>query len=112
MAQTILTYRQFATETQLTATGATQALDVSLYSRVTCQYIVANINTSVTVRLEGSCDGTNWFNLSPTDTDTTKTANGTYAFVLDSIALHRVRFNFVSEAGGTAATIDVRMVAN
>ncbi|MBE9038331.1 hypothetical protein [aff. Roholtiella sp. LEGE 12411] len=102
-------YNQFAAETILTAPTTTSNLDVTLYRRITCQFTVASINTSVDVRLEGSCD-TVFFNLSPTNTDTNITANGTYAFILESIALHRIRFRFVTETGGTAATIAVRFV--
>jgi hypothetical protein len=103
-------YRQFAAETILTVPNTTSNLDVTLYRRITCQFTVATINTSIDVRLEGSCDGTGFFNLSPTNTDTNITANGTYAFILESIALHLIRFRFVTETGGTAATIAVRFV--
>lgn len=105
-------YNQFAAETQLTAPGTTTARDVSLFRNTTVSYTVASINTSVTVRLEGSTDGSNWFNLDPSENNTTITTNGTFAFILSNVALHRIRFNFVSEIGGTSATIDVRVIAN
>ena len=92
---------------QLTAAGATDHIDVSPVIHHTLQYKVANKNTSVTVRAEGSLDGTNFFNLDSSNSDTTKTANGTYAFVFEG-AITYIRFTFVSEEGGSAATIDVR----
>ncbi len=104
-------FNQFAAETQLTAPGTTQALDVTPYTRVNCQYVIASINTNVVVRLEGSNDGTNWSNLAQGEVDTTRTANGTFNFITTA-PLYRVRFNFVSESGGTTATIDVRFTAN
>lgn len=112
MAQIIKSSRQFAAEPQLTAPGTTQALDISNYSNVTCQFVVANINTSVTVRVEGSNDGTNWFNLAIGDAETIITTNKISSFVLQNIAIYRIRFNFVSESGGTNAIIDVRFFAN
>lgn len=105
-------FTQFAAETQLTAPGTTQALDVTAFSRIHCQYVITTINTNVVVRLEGSNDGTNWSNLAQGEVDTTRTANGAYSFVITGIPLFRIRFNFVSETGGTAATIDVRFTVN
>jgi hypothetical protein len=63
---------------------------------------VASVNTNVVVALEGSIDGTNW---SKIITNSTITANGTAHY---NIANHPVKFIrpvFVSESGGTAATI-------
>lgn len=91
---------------QLTAPAATSAFSMVGYTKATLAFVLASINTNVVVRAEGSLDGTNWFNLSQTNTDTTITANGTYAFNISSVACDFVRFNFVSETGGIAATID------
>lgn len=63
---------------------------------------VANINTNVVVALNGSIDDTNW---SPIITNSTITGNGTTHY---NVANHPVRYIqpvFVSEAGGTAATV-------
>lgn len=63
---------------------------------------VANINTNVIVALEASIDGTNW---SKIITNATITANGTTHY---NVANHPVKFIrpvFVSESGGTAATV-------
>jgi hypothetical protein len=63
---------------------------------------VTNINTNVVVALNGSIDGTNW---SKIITNHTITGNGTTHY---NIANHPVRYVqpiFVSEAGGTAATV-------
>lgn len=105
-------FKQFSAEAQLTEPGTTSSLDVSSYPRITCQFTVANFTSNVVVRLEGSCDGVNWWNLDPSDNDYTVTANGTYAFIINDVALLNVRFRFVSELSSTSATIDVRMVAN
>lgn len=91
--------------TQLTAPGVTAAFPMVGYKHATVAVTIATINTSVTLRVEGSLDGTNWFNLSATDTDTTYTANGTYGFVVEA-TVDNIRLNFVSEVGGTDATID------
>ncbi len=92
---------------QLTAPGSTDAKACLGYSKHTIQYTVATIDTSVTVRVEGSLDNTSWFNLSSGDTDTTDDANGTYGIIFEG-ALAYIRFGFVSEVGGTAATIDAK----
>lgn len=96
---------------QLTAPGSTSATTVTAYKNYTLQYKVASIDTNVVVRLEGSLDGTNWINLD-SDGDTTITANGTYGFKLSNTPLAQIRFTFVSEAGGTAATIDAVLMTN
>ena len=63
---------------------------------------VASVNTNVIVALDASIDGTNW---SKIIANTTITANGTTHY---SVANHPVKFIrpvFVSESGGTAATV-------
>ena len=63
---------------------------------------VASVNTNVIVALEASIDGTNWAKIIA---NTTITANGTTHY---SVANHPVKFIrpvFVSESGGTAATV-------
>jgi hypothetical protein len=63
---------------------------------------VADINTNVVVALNGSIDGTNW---SKIIANQTITANGTFHY---NIANHPVKYIqpiFVSESGGTAATV-------
>jgi hypothetical protein len=93
--------------TQLTAAGATDALEVLYIRNHTFQVKVASINTNIAVRCEGSLDGTNWFNLYDSEANTTITADGTYLFHKSQFTTKYVRFYFVSESGGTAATIDI-----
>jgi len=97
------------TETQLTAPAqVTTSRNFSGFNKLTAQCLIASINTSVTIRLEGSNDGTNWFNLNSSNLDTTFTANGVQSFVWQGIAAN-VRANFVGEVGGTAVTLDFVM---
>jgi hypothetical protein len=95
--------------TQLTAPGSTTPINVADYSDGCYGFTVANINTNVVVRVEGTIDGTNWFNMAATDT--TITANGTYRLDYSARSVYQVRFTFVSEAGGAAATIDCDFIA-
>ena len=70
---------------------------------------VASINTNVIVALNGSIDGTNW---SPIITNQTITGDGTTHY---NIANHPVKYVqpvFVSESGGTAATVLFSVGAN
>ena len=63
---------------------------------------VASINTNVIVALEGSIDGTNWAKVIA---NTTLTANGTTHSNVANHPLRYIRPVFVSESGGTAATV-------
>jgi len=63
---------------------------------------VASINTNVIVALEGSIDGTNW---SKIIANTTITANGTTHYNSANHPVKYIRPVFVSESGGTAATV-------
>lgn len=90
--------------TQLTAPGTTDALQVKTVTNHTIAVTVAAIDTNVVVRIEGSLDGTNWANLSDVG-DTTITGNGTEMFFFKG-KLNYIRGNFVSESGGTAATVN------
>ncbi len=70
---------------------------------------VASINTNVVVALEGSIDGTNY---SKIISNQTITANGTTHY---NVANHPVKYVqpvFVSESGGTAATVLFSVGAN
>jgi len=63
---------------------------------------VASINTNVIVALNGSIDGTNW---SKVIANQTITANGTAHYSVANHPLQYVQPIFVSESGGTAATV-------
>lgn len=92
----------------LTAPGNGTVVNVQNYESVTVAYTITTINTNVVVRLEGSIDGTNWYALT---SDTTQTTNNTFALQLPEgtfAGTMFIRFVFVSEAGGTAATITVK----
>ena len=65
------------------------------------QVTVASVGTSVTIRLEGSVDNENYFNLDETEADTTLTANGTYGYALNGCPVKYVRLRLVSIDGGT-----------
>jgi hypothetical protein len=71
---------------------------------------ISNIDTSVTIRYEGSIDETNWFNLNINETDTTYTANGTYSATYSG-TLKQVRVTLVSEDGGTAVSVLCKYLA-
>jgi hypothetical protein len=97
----------FNTYPVLTAPGSGSATSVYLPPSIVAKNFsffvtVANINTNVIVALNGSIDGANW---SKIITNQTITADGTTHY---NIANHPVRYIqpvFVSESGGTAATV-------
>ncbi len=63
---------------------------------------VASINTNVVVRLDGSLDGTNY---APIVSGQTITANGTSFYSVTNMPVKYIQPVFVSESGGTAATV-------
>lgn len=93
-------------ESQLSAPSSTSSRNMNGFNRAFITATVANINTNVVLRIEGSNDNSNWVNLSASDADTTITANGTYGFQYVGCPQH-IRTTFVSESGGTSATVDV-----
>lgn len=95
------------TWTQLTAPGTTATVSTIGVYHHTVQYVIASINANIVARVEGSLDGTSWFNLDDQGYDITVVSNGTYMVQYDGLFKY-VRFNFVSESGGTAATIDAK----
>lgn len=107
--------------TQLTAPGDTVEVNVENYDIFGYSFTVASIDTNVIVNLEGTIDGTNFFEVSLDSTAVvggayttnrvTITANGTYHIFARNQKMAQVRFNWVSESGGTAATIDADFMA-
>ena len=96
--------------TQLTAPGFSEHVRCDKYIHHTIQYTIASVDTNVVLRAEGSIDGVNWFNLASDGSDVTETTNGTDAFTVTNMAIRYIRLRFVSESGGTAATIDARYI--
>ena len=105
-----ITYFQdtiFQTDSALEAPGVGTALQVAVnntfctkdYTLITT---VASINTNVKVNLEGSIDGTNYGEII---TEKTITSNGTSVYNVANTPVRWIRPKFISEAGGTAATV-------
>ena len=92
------------TLTQLTAPGTTAWVEMGRLKPASAdlEVIVAAINTNVVVKVEYSEDGSA---VAASSLSETITANGTYNIPL-SVRYRLVRLNFVSEAGGTDATVD------
>jgi len=88
------------TLTTLTAVGVTSSV-LTAGVNLCFQITVASIGTNVVIRLEGSLDDTNYFNLNQTETDFTLTSNGTYGYVLSGCPVQYVRVRLVSISGGT-----------
>ena len=90
----------FTTATALTAAGTTADVPVTGAKDFVVQVNVTDIDTNVVVRVEGTLDGTNYFNCD-TAGDTTITANGVTAFTMQNIPLRSLRGRLVSISGGT-----------
>ena len=92
------------TFTALTAPGTTASVNVAGFSEITAVAFVDELpaGSNVVLRLEGSVDGTNWFNLS---TDLTVSSpvgdsvQGAFPIIKGTAAATDARCNFVSEGG-------------
>ena len=107
MAVTYFQDTIFFTDTTLSAPGDGTVLQVASNNffatqNYTLTVTVANKNTNVVVRLDGSIDGTNY---APIIADQTITSNGTSAYRAREFPVKFVKPVFVSEAGGTDATV-------
>lgn len=88
----------------LTATGTTANLDVAVQDVAAAtifgvQVKVASVSTNVVIRVEGSLNGIDFFNLD--SSDKTLTANGVYFYNYSDRPLKTIRGNLVSVTGGT-----------
>ena len=112
-----ITYFQdtiFQTDSALEAPGVGTALQVAVNNTFntkdyTLIVTVASVNTNVKVTLEGSIDGTNYGIIIA---EKTITANGTTVYNVANTPVRWVRPRFVSEAGGTAATVVFSIAAS
>ena len=89
----------------LTAAGATDFQALGPQDNLVFQVTVSSIGTNVVIRLEGSLDATNWFNLDSAEQDATLTANGTTAYSVSQAPVPYVRGRLVSLAGGTPSVL-------
>lgn len=104
----------FVTYSTLTAPGTVDALETQRgHTFNTKNYVlfvtVATINTNVVVALEGSIDGTNY---SKIIANQTITADGTFHYSIADNPVKYIRPVFVSESGGTTATVLFSVSAN
>jgi len=92
----------YQTYDTLTAPAAGGSIDVHVYAPSTYSLVttVASIATNVVVELQGSIDNTNWTTIATA----TITTNGT-SHQTGTGAFKYVRPNFISETGGTDATV-------
>ena len=103
----------FDTSTQLTAPGNGSEVQVAVNnyfatSSYTLFVKVAAINTNVKVALQGSLNNSDWADIIA---DQTISANGNYFYSVSGRPVKYIRPVFVSEAGGTAATVDFVVAA-
>jgi hypothetical protein len=103
----------FSVESTLSAPAVGTALQVAVNNTFSTRdytfiVTVANVDTNVIVRLEGSVDGTNY---APIIANQTITANGTTVYSVSGRPVKWLRTNWVSEAGGTAATVTFNVAA-
>jgi hypothetical protein len=88
----------------LTAAGTTDFQALGPQDNILFQVQVSSIGTNVVIRLEGSVDATNWFNLNAAG-DTTVTANGVLGYSLVQVPVPYVRGRLVSLSGGTPSVV-------
>ena len=112
-----ITYFQdtiFFNDTTLTAPGDGTVLQVASNNffatkDYTLLVTVAEIDTNVVVRLDGSIDGTNY---APIIAAQTITANGSYSYSVSGRPVKFIKGVFVSESGGdNSATVAFNLAA-
>ena len=114
MAVTYFQDTIFFTNTALTAPGDGTVLQVASNNffatkSYTFMVKVADIDTNVVVRLDGSIDGTNY---APIIAAQTITSNGNYAYSVADRPVKFVKGVFVSESGGdSSATVTFNLAA-
>ncbi len=84
----------------LTSAGVTPSVEVTSES-LTFQITTSGVATNVVIRMEGSLDGTNFFNLDEDEQNTTLIADGTTGYALNGCPVRHVRVRLVSISGGT-----------
>ena len=104
----------FSVESTLSAPAVGTALQVAVNNTFctkdyTLIATVASINTNVKVSLEGSIDGTNYGDII---TEKTITSNGTSIYNVANTPVRWIRPKFISESGGTAATVVLSVAAS
>ena len=113
MAVTYFQDTIFFTDTSLSAPGDGTVLQVAsnnFFATKSYTLIVtlANKNTNVVVRLDGSIDGTNY---APIIANQTISANGTTSYSVSDRPVKFIKPVFVSETGGTDATVLFNLAA-
>lgn len=103
--------RLVTTLTQLTAAGSTEWVDITGLSKVTFGITIASINDSVTVRVEGSNDKSQVWNLNDDGVDTVYTADDDYVLEKYGVSCKYVRLTMVGESGGADVTVDSLLTA-
>ncbi|MBD2465723.1 hypothetical protein H6G89_32565 [Oscillatoria sp. FACHB-1407] len=85
---------------QLNAANQSTQIDFEKRSRLSVGYQISGISGTLTLRLEGRMSATdaNWYPLSATGQDISRTANGNYFFSWEGTAF-QVRVLFVSGTG-------------
>ena len=113
-----MAYQKTKIFTQLIAPGITAPLIVTGLKNHNMTVKVTNVDTNVIVEMEGSIDGTNFFDIpidNATDVDLgaftknrlTITDDGTFSLHVKNYPMKEIQFRFVTESGGTAALLDV-----
>lgn len=84
----------------LTAAGVTSS-QATTGLNLCFQITTSSIGTNVVIRLEGSLDDTNYFNLDDGEEDITLTGDGTFGYALNGCPVKFVRVRLVSISGGS-----------
>lgn len=88
---------EFNNITSAGVTDSAQTAGVNLVFQITA----SGIATNVTIRLEGSLDNVNFFNLDEDEQDIVLTADNTTGYALNGCPIKFARVRLVSISGGT-----------
>jgi len=85
----------------VTATGAGAAVDISNFNKITVSYIASSVTTGGTIKLQGSLDNTNWYDI---DSEAIG-ADGTTYYSISGEKHKYIRTNLTARTDGTYTTI-------
>lgn len=85
----------------VTATGASDAQDVSSYDKKTFHVVASSVSTGGTVKIQTSLDNTNWVDLH----EESITANGTTEIAVNGYKHKYIRANLTARTDGTYTVI-------
>ncbi|MFW6173394.1 MAG: hypothetical protein ACOC5T_06585 [Elusimicrobiota bacterium] len=99
-APALLLISEFTNLDAVTSTGAGSSIDASSYNKITVQYIASSVTDGGTVKLQGSLDNSNWYDIDEEDIS----EDGSTYYSVSGEKHKYIRTNLSSRTDGTYTT--------